>query len=64
MRAWLGEGGRGEGWGGVFPMIAEIADFGQKPWTIVRHFDQISFRPHNSSLEGAAELKFIPFCSS
>ena len=26
---------------------------GQKPWTIVRHFDQISFCTHNSSLEAA-----------
>ena len=35
--------------------------FGQKPWTIVRRFDQISLRTHNSSLEGATELKFAPF---
>ena len=27
-------------------------------------FDQISFRTHNSSLEGATKLKFAPFCSS
>ena len=30
----------------------------------VRRFDQISFRAHNSSLEGATGLKFAPFCSS
>ena len=34
--------------------------FGQK----LRRFDQISFRTHNSSLEGATELKCGPFCSS
>ena len=38
--------------------------FGRKPWTIVRRFDQISFRLHNSLLEGATELKFAAFCSS
>ena len=27
-------------------------------------FGQISFCTHNSSLEGAAELKFVSFCSS
>ena len=26
--------------------------------------DQISFRPHNSSLEGAMKLKFVSLCSS
>ena len=30
----------------------------RKPWTIVHGFNQISFRTHNSSLEGATELKF------
>ena len=45
------------------------ADHCIKPWTIyyfiiVHGFDVISFHTHNSSLEGAAELKFAPFCSS
>ena len=31
---------------------------------VLRSFDQISSRLHNSSLEGAMELKFPPFCSS
>ena len=31
---------------------------------IVRHFDQIYFHPHNSSLEGATELKLAPLYSS
>ena len=31
---------------------------GRKPWTIVRHFNQVSLHNHNSSLEGATELKF------
>ena len=29
---------------------------------IVRRFDQLSFHPHISSLEGATKLKFAPFC--
>ena len=37
--------------------------FGQKTMD-VRRFDQISFRGHNSSLEGATKLNFAPFCSS
>ena len=51
--------------------ILEGFDFStgiDKPWTIlytvVRLFDQISLRTHNSSLEGATELKVVPFCSS
>ena len=28
-------------------------DSGRKPWTIVRRFDHIPFRTHNSSLDGA-----------
>ena len=36
----------------------------EKPWTIVHGFDVISFRTHNTSLEGATTLKFAPFCSS
>ena len=31
---------------------------------IVRRFGQMSFRTHNSLLEGATELKFVSFCSS
>ena len=42
---------------------SNFSDFGQKPWTIVRRFDQISLRTHNSSLEGARKLKFSTFCS-
>ena len=45
-------------------MFCQNRNFGRKPWTIVRRFDQISFRSHNSSLEGATKLKFAPFCSS
>ena len=43
-----------------YPILldSKFSVFGLKPWTIVRHFDQISFRTHNSSLEGATELKF------
>ena len=33
---------------------------GRNPW----HFDQMRFSTHNSSLEGATELKFAPLCSS
>ena len=29
-----------------------------------RWFDQVSLRTHNSSLEGATELKFVRSCSS
>ena len=39
------------------------SDFSRNPWTIVRCFDQISLRAHNSSLEGAMKLKSAPFCS-
>ena len=41
---------------------SKFSDFGRKPSTIVRHYDQYSFRTHNSSLEGATEPKFVPFC--
>ena len=37
---------------------------GRKPWTIGRRFDLVSFRTHNSSLEGDMELIFAPFCSA
>ena len=37
--------------------LSTFSDSGQKPWTIVKRFDQISLRNHNSSLEGAAKLK-------
>ena len=47
-----------------FSPDSKLSDSGRKPWTIVRRFDQISFRTHSSSLEGATELKFPPFCSS
>ena len=34
------------------------------PWTIVRRLIKInSLHTPNSSLEGAVELKFVPFCS-
>ena len=39
---------------------------GRKPRTIVRHFDRNrshSLQPFYSSLEGATELKFVPFYS-
>ena len=38
-----------------FQILAENHDC-----TIVRRFDQISFRTHYSSREGATELKFVP----
>ena len=52
-----------------YPFLAKskFSDFGQKPWTIIRRFDQNrghSLRSFYSSLEGATELKFVPFCSS
>ena len=46
-----------------FWLKSKFSDSGQKPWTIVRCFDQISLRTHNSSLEGVMRLKFTPFCS-
>ena len=49
-------------WYACFPKSFRSV-FGQNPWTIVRGFDQISFRPCNFSLEGAMELKFAPFCT-
>ena len=39
---------------------AEIS--GLKPWTMDHGFDEISFRTHNSSLEGATKLKFVAIC--
>ena len=56
----------------LFPMVSffaevKISDFGRKPWTIIRRFDQNrghSLRSFYSSLETATELKFVPFCSS
>ena len=47
----------------VFTKV-EIYISGRKPWTIVRCLDQISFHAHISSLEGGAELKLGPKCSS
>ena len=49
--------------------FAEIKMFRFWPKTmnyiyIIRRFDQISFRPHNSSLEGARKLKFASFFCS
>ena len=38
-----------------------FSDFDRKPWTIVRRFDQISFRTNNSSLEDAMKLQPVPF---
>ena len=46
---------------------SKFSDFGQKPWTVIRRFHQNrghSLRSFYSSLEGATELKFAPFCSS
>ena len=45
---------------------SKFSDSGQKPWTIIRHFDRN--RAHSlcsfySSLEGATRLKLAPFCS-
>ena len=37
-----------------------FSDSGRKPWTIVRCFDQISLRTHNSSLEGVTKLNSAP----
>ena len=53
-------------WYPVLPK-SKFSDFGRKPWTIIRRFDQN--RGHSlwsfySSLEGATELKFVSFCSS
>ena len=31
---------------------------------VVDSFDHFSLRTHNSSLESAMKLKFVPFCSS
>ena len=42
---------------------SKFPDFGRKPWTIIRRFDQNrghSLRPFYSSLEGAMKLKFVP----
>ena len=36
----------------------------QKDHTQYHGFDQVPFRTHNFSLEGATELKCTPFCSS
>ena len=41
--------------------ISEFSDSGRKPWTIIRRFDQLSFRTHNFSLEGAMKVKFALF---
>ena len=40
-----------------FQPKSTFSDFCRKPWTIVHGFDQISFRTHNSSLEGAMKIK-------
>ena len=42
-----------------------FSDFGRKPRTIVRGFDQnrAHFRWYFCSLEGAMNLKFVPICS-
>ena len=50
-------------WNSIRPK-SKFSVSGRKPWTIIRRFNQISFHAHNSSLEGATELKFVPFCSS
>ena len=45
---------------------SNFSDSGQKPWTIIRRFDRNqahSLWSFYSSLEGATELKFAPFCS-
>ena len=42
--------------------LSDAILFGRKTWAIVRHFDQVSFRTHNSSLESAMK-KFASFCS-
>ena len=46
---------------------SKFSDSGQKPWTIIRRFDQN--RGHYlwsfySTVEGAMKLKFALFCSS
>ena len=54
-------------WYPFFLPKSNFSDSGQKPWTIIRRFGRN--RGHSlwsfySSLEGAVELKFVPFCSS
>ena len=48
----------------VAPDVAPIQILDEDGMSIVRRFVQMSFRTHNSSLEGAMKLKFAPFCSS
>ena len=48
----------------ILSQKTNFSDSGLKHWTVVRRFDQISFRLNNSSLEGATKLKFASFCSS
>ena len=48
----------------MVPLFAEIAsiNFWSKTMDYSQAFCSISLRTHNSSLEGATELKFVPFC--
>ena len=53
-------------WYHFLPM-SKFSDFGQKPWTIIRHFYRNRgdfLRSIYSTVEGAMKLKFAPFCSS
>ena len=46
---------------------SKFADFGRKPWTIIRRFYRNRgdfLRSFYSTVEGAMKLKFAPFCSS
>ena len=49
----------------MITLFAEIKFFSfcPKPLDYNRAFCSISFRTHNSSLEGAMKLEFAPFCS-
>ena len=41
-----------------------FSDSGRDAWTIVHGFDQLFLHTHNSSMDGAMELKFAPLGSS
>ena len=46
-------------------LFTEFGLISQNAWTIrSKAFWSVSLHIHNSSLEGATELKFAPFCSS